>query len=150
MTRAPWRAVPAREWPLVAAAAAVAVGVEAGLRLASLPRLAGLLGAPLAVDPPEPAVHEHLRLSPSDRRRVRAARRVLRHWPFGDTCLREALVMGHLVRHLHPTLRIGVARIDGALRAHAWLDIDGALLDPLRSAASYSSLHSVASEGSPR
>lgn len=150
MTSAPWRAVPAREWPLVVAAAVVAVGVEAGLRLAPLPRLAGLLGAPLAVDVPDPAVHARLRLSPSDRRRVRAARRVLRHWPFGDTCLRQALVMGRLVRHLHPTLRVGVARIDGEVRAHAWLDIDGALLDPLRSAASYSSLRSLPSEGTPR
>jgi hypothetical protein len=130
----------ATEFPQTMAALLVAILVEVGLRAVHLDRLAGWLGVPLATTEAA-AVDEPLRsLPPWARARVRATRRVMRHWPFGDTCLRQALVSGGLLRRLRPTLRVGVARIDGEVRAHAWLVIRGAILDPLGAASSYQPL----------
>lgn len=148
------RSVPPRDWSAVMAAALVAVGVEVGLRTLGLQHLARMVGAPLgsgAVGDPgtgcwdsEPPV-----LRERDRRRVRATRRVMRHWAFGDTCLRQALVSGHRLRHLGPTLQVGVAKIDGEVRAHAWLEIRGTVLDPMHAAESYLSLTPVTRGGAP-
>lgn len=115
---------------LTAAALALAVVVECGLRLLRLPRLSRLLGVPLdtsgqrEVDGADPVIVPRWA-----RRRLRCARRALRHWPFGDSCLRLALVGGCLVRRLDPVLRIGVAKQDGRVRAHAWLEVGGVSLD---------------------
>lgn len=134
------------ELPATLAALAVAVVVEIGLRFTTLPRLGRLLGVPVAAGGDRtggphsmtgPAV---LTLPVRARRQVSATRRVLRHWPFGDTCLRQALISGQRLRRLGPSLHIGVARIDGELRAHAWLVIRGGVLDPLAAAASYHDL----------
>lgn len=136
----------ATEFPQTMAALLVAILVEVGLRAVHLDRLAGWLGVPLATTEAA-AVDDPLRsLPPWARTRVRATRRVLRHWPFGDTCLRQALVGGSLLRRLQPTLRVGVARIDGEVRAHAWLVIGGAILDPRGAASSYRPLGSPGKE----
>lgn len=130
----------ATEFPQTMTALLVAILVEVGLRAVQLDRLAGWLGVPLATTEAA-AVEEPLRsLPPWARTRVRATRRALRHWPFGDTCLRQALVGGTLLRRLRPTLRVGVARIDGEVRAHAWLVIGGAIVDPRGAASSYQPL----------
>lgn len=138
------RVPPVVEWVWIIAAAGAAVVVEAGLRSAGLPRLSRVVGVPLR---PSDAVGTPaapwLPLSPSERRRVRATRRVMRHWPFGDTCLRQALVSGTLLRGRSPRLVVGVAKIDGQIRAHAWLDIDGQVLDPLVAASSYRPLDAL-------
>ncbi len=42
-----------------------------------------------------------------------------------DGCLRRSLVLGHRLRERRPKLVIGVAKEDGALSAHAWLEIEG-------------------------
>jgi hypothetical protein len=42
-----------------------------------------------------------------------------------DGCLRRSLVLGHRLRERSPQLVIGVAKEDGALSAHAWLEIEG-------------------------
>ena len=42
--------------------------------------------------------------------RLRITRRVMRNWPGDGMCLRQALVAGHRIHCLDPTLRIGVAR----------------------------------------
>jgi hypothetical protein len=54
-------------------------------------------------------------------------------WPFGDTCLRHALVTGNRLAALGPELVIGVrpAATPGGVDAHAWLRIGGVDLDPL-------------------
>lgn len=126
------RSVPAREWAAVVAAAGVAVVAEVGLRTTTLPRIARLLGVPLRLDGDDDVMPAatRLRLSPVALRRLRATRRVMRHWPLGDTCLRRALVSGQRLRRLDPVLRVGVAKIDGKIQAHAWLEIDGVALDP--------------------
>ena len=41
----------------------------------------------------------------------------------------RALVGGHLLRQLHPAVRLGVAATGDELLAHAWLEIDGRPLE---------------------
>lgn len=141
------RSLPSEAYHTVAALG-VTVLVEIGLRTLSLPRLAALVGAPIAwEDPGEQAGGEtatsRVILSRDARLRVRAARRVLRRWPFGDTCLRQALVIGQRLRRLHPQLHVGVAKLDGEVRAHAWLVIEGSILDTFHAASSYLTLTSI-------
>ncbi|KQX62901.1 lasso peptide biosynthesis B2 protein [Angustibacter sp. Root456] len=122
-----------REWPEIAVCCVLAVVVEGGLRVASLPRLARWLGVPLADDDGGAAPLRAARLGPRAERQWRALQRVSRHWPTSSTgpCLRWALVGGQRLRRLEPRLRLGVAKIDGAVRAHAWLEVGDRCLDPL-------------------
>lgn len=109
----------------------LAAVVEIGLRTLRLPRMSRILGIPLGIDPPSRRPDAIPVTIPGwARRRLAAARRALRHWPFGDTCLRKALVGGAMIRSLDPVLRIGVARHEGALKAHAWIELEGLSLDP--------------------
>ena len=131
-----------------AATVAVAAFVEVGLRTVSLPRLAAMVGAPLLLEDPGgsgPAVDPEFVLPPGARRQLAATRRVLRHWPFGDTCLRQALISGQRLRRFQPHLQVGVAKFEGEVRAHAWLVIRGRILDPMGAAASYLPLNSIPS-----
>ena len=131
--------------PGLCAVVVVAVAVEVGLRTTTLPRLAGLLGAPLATDGfgTYVAPTEAVPLPRWAARRVETSRRVLRHWPFGDTCLRQALVCGWLLRRLGPVLQLGVAKVEGDVRAHAWLVVGGSVIDPRRAVGSYQPLAAV-------
>jgi hypothetical protein len=130
------RRVPSREWPAIAITAIVAGVVEAGLHTLKLPALARLLGVPLDLENVDPktmtldAAKQRVRLPSWGARRWSAVGRVMRHWPFGDTCLRTALVAGHRLRKLNPVLRVGVRKVDGEIKAHAWIEIGGASLDP--------------------
>lgn len=145
------RRLTARAWIDVVMAAAIAVVVEIGLRTTKLPRLARALGTPLGDSRTTPTVVTATGGSffpPRARSQVRATRRVMRHWPFGDTCLRQALVAGQRLRRLEPTLQVGVAKIDGEVRAHAWLEIDGVILDPLKAAGGYQPMLPVGQESS--
>jgi hypothetical protein len=132
------------EVPALVAALGLALVVEVGLRTTTLTRLARALGTPLAVDGFEPYAEGSGALLPAwGVARMNATRRVLRHWPFGDTCLRQALVCGWLLRRLGPELQLGVARVDGAVKAHAWLVVSGRVVDPRRAVSSYQPLTSV-------
>ena len=137
-----------REVPDLCVALAAAVAVEVGLRTTTLPRLARALGAPLTADGLATLTGPSAGRPLPDRtlRRIHASRRVVRHWPFGDTCLRQALVCGWLLRRLRPTLQLGVARVDGEVRAHAWLVVAGTVVDPLRAVSSYQPLTEVRAE----
>lgn len=140
--------IPLRDLVQALAAAGVAVVVEIGLRTTTLPRLARRMGAPLALDdadwlPAQGHATGAEELPAWARARVRATQRVLRHWPFGDTCLRQALISGQRLRRLHPTLHVGVAKVDGSVRAHAWLVVAGTVVDPRYAAASYLTLASA-------
>jgi hypothetical protein len=117
------------------AALAVAFIVEVGLWISTLPRLTKLLGIRFAADSDD-------RDQPTEqvpdvapewfRRRSAAVHRVLRHWPFGDTCLRRALILGQRIRQLDPMLVIGIRHDEhGKLAAHAWLTVGGVALDAL-------------------
>ncbi len=133
------------EVPGLCAALALAVVVEVGLRTTTLPRLARALHTPLAVDGSEAYADPTVAtlLPRWAVRRMDAVRRVLRHWPFGDSCLRQALVCGWLLRRLRPALQLGVAKVDGEVRAHAWLVVNGAVVDPRRAVSSYQPLTAV-------
>jgi Transglutaminase-like superfamily len=132
------------EVPSLFAALVLAAVVEVGLRTTTLTRLARALGTPLAVDGFEPYADGSGELLPAwGVARMNSTRRVLRHWPFGDTCLRQALVCGWLLRRLQPELQLGVARVDGAVRAHAWLVVSGRVVDPRRAVSSYQPLTAV-------
>lgn len=146
-----WRRL-ARELPTTVAAGLATAMVEIGLRVTTLPKLTRLLGVPL--DPAMTGHDDTMRssattLTESDLRRVRSTQRVLRRWPFGDTCLRQALVSGVLLRHHKPVLHVGVARIDGEIKAHAWLAIGSGILDPLTAAGSYRGLTAPGKEPAP-
>ncbi len=121
--------------PQTVLAVLVAIIVEVGLRFGSLPRLTRLLGIRLAYDceSGQPDSSHPQDLSATwIRRRALAVNRVFRRWPFERTCLRRALVLGHRIRRLYPTLLIGVRKDDsGAVVAHAWLVVAGVSLDPL-------------------
>lgn len=140
---------PLTEWGWILLAGGAAVVAELGLRTLGLPRTSKLVGAPLRSSAgPETATAggrawEARVLTTSQRTRVRATRRVMRHWPFGDTCLRQALVSGALLRGHSPELVVGVAKIEGEIRAHAWLEIGGIILDPLHAASAYMPLAPV-------
>ncbi len=121
--------------PQLIAAACIALAVEIGLRVSTVPRLAEVLGIRLGVysqlDPPRTAAASRLPVAWMAPRSV-AVRRLFTRWPFGDTCLRRALVLGQRLRRLDPVLVIGVRHDDGGrLAAHAWLVVDGVALDPL-------------------
>jgi hypothetical protein len=130
------RAVPLGAWPTLIATAAVAGAFEVGMRLLSLPRLARLAGMRLGTQPRRASdAHDAVTeaLTPQQRRRVWATERVYAAWPFGDTCLRRALVLGHHLRDQNPLLRIGVTAGSGArggacadqcepIAAHAWVE----------------------------
>jgi hypothetical protein len=107
----------------------VALCVEAGLRTLSLARLARLAGLRLSFDAqggPGPDDERRDRLTARQWRGIWASERVYALWPFGDTCLRRALVIGFHLRDEAPVLRIGVRALPGgaanAIAAHAWVE----------------------------
>lgn len=116
--------------------ALVALVVEVGLRLGTLPQLTRLLGIQLINDC-EPDHKQNLTVPPElpiawVRQKAFMVNRVLQRSPFGDTCLRRALVLGQRIRGLDPILMIGVRHDDsGTVAAHAWLVVAGVALDPL-------------------
>lgn len=120
-----------RDYAAVVAALATQSRIEWALHRRPLPEFAASLGVPLSTDTGG-AVTEPFtdRLTGDERSALRAVRRVLRHWPWEDTCLRRALAVGHALRGRGPALRVGVTKTNGVVKAHAWLEIDGRTLDP--------------------
>lgn len=144
-------------WHLLLSVAAAA-RVEVALRRRSLAATAAMLGLDVAAAPwgasalgdaPRPAGHA----TPAGPARhlprwaeqpVRATTAVMRRWPLGQDgprgsamCLRSSLVTAWRLRSLDPVVRIGVAMdpvadagAGPALRAHAWVEVDGRALDP--------------------
>jgi len=117
----------------------VLVCVELALRSQPLTRVVRPLGVTLRLsadpssepraDPVSPGLSRD-RFRPAEVRKVRLARRVVGRWPFGTgPCLRESLVVGHILRRHHPELRLGVAREGQAIAAHAWLEVAGVSLE---------------------
>lgn len=108
---------------------AVACYVEAQLRWTSLPTMTRRLGLRLTTSEEAPA--DPLVLPRWTQLPIRTVDRVMRRWPFGGTCLRRTLVLGHRLRGLDPQVRIGVQRApSGEVAAHSWLIIHGTSIDP--------------------
>lgn len=116
----------------VRAAVTLAV-IEVLLRTSDLPTTCRLLCIDLDVTSAAAPGTATALLPANTRPALRAAQVVLARWPFGDTCLRRCLLLGHRFRALRPVLRIGVQRDGNGFGAHAWLEIDGAALDPTAS-----------------
>lgn len=118
-------------------ALAVAAATEFRLRRYPLDELAAAMGVPLRLEarpPDKPLVLMVTeRLGEADSARYRAALRVMQVWPCGREakCLRMSLIAGRLLRHRHPTLNLGVSTLAGRAPAHAWLEFDGHIVDPL-------------------
>lgn len=102
--------------------------IEVAIRVMTLPRITGLLGISLDLTSPDPVGALRLptpALSEAEVRRVRAVRRVMHRWPLGKgKCLRQSLVLGQLLRHRRPVLRLGV-RGGSEVVGHAWLEVSG-------------------------
>ncbi len=123
---------PPRTWLRAARTAALATLVELGLRTLPLPRLARLLRVRLVLDGTagrrtDPRL---IRLSEDERELLDVTWRVLRHRPFNGTCLRRALLGAHALRRRDHAVRIGVQKVGGEVKAHAWLEVDGIVVDP--------------------
>ncbi len=100
---------------------------EIAVRTLSLKRAAALLRVDLhsAQELQEPL--EDLPAWAVDRYRV--VNHLMRNWPVDGVCLRQSLVLGNRLRALRPVLKIGVARDDQVVKAHAWLEVSGRSLD---------------------
>ena len=127
-----WR-LPPRDMLTTVHAVMVLLVVELAIRSVSLPRLCVVGGIRLGgsvSQGPNARRLEMDELPPKAVRALRATRRVTSRWPFcAGPCLRSALVGGHLIRELEPTLRIGVAPNEFTIRAHAWLEVNGRPLE---------------------
>jgi Transglutaminase-like superfamily len=119
-----------RSWPTLVHLGIAMVVIEGGLRLVRLPHLARGVGVPLSLTGRGGDAEGQLRLSRPEIDRLDLARRLIRRWPTEATCLRRSLLAGHVLRRRHPILRIGVAKVNGRVAAHAWLEIEGVCLDP--------------------
>jgi hypothetical protein len=114
------------------AALLAAIATEIGLRTIRLRTLARILGVPLALDDQDPGRPSHPQELPADgAARYRAAQCLMQVWPFGGEgkCLRMSLVAGCLLRRHAPTVRLGIARLDQGIAAHAWIVVDGLIVD---------------------
>ena len=105
----------------------MAVLVEWRIRRMPIRDLAARSGLILDLSPDVDEAHSSSSaLTPTERRNVRMARKVLQRWPVGSgPCLRESLVVGGLLRHRTPRLRLGVAPDRAETVAHAWVEVGG-------------------------
>jgi hypothetical protein len=126
------RELPPKEILTTLRVAVVIVVVEVLVRIVPLPRLSRLLGVEVDLGP-RTGTGEQLplrELPERARRQLRCTRRVADAWPFSQgPCLRRALVGGHLLRRLRPSVRLGLTGTGDQLLAHAWLEIDGRPLE---------------------
>lgn len=83
-----------------------------------------------------------LELAPSIARMAWLVEVASRYAPVNVTCLKKALVLSWLLgrRGIATTLRIGVARQEGDLTAHAWLELNGQVILGLPGSHGYAPL----------
>lgn len=121
------RALTAADFVTLARVATIGVIVELGVRLLPLAVIARILG--VTIEPASlvaGAAPTRSAMTDRQRRTVQLARWLMRHWPWGaGPCLRQALVIAHLLRALEPRLRLGVRRVNGRVEAHAWVEVPG-------------------------
>lgn len=117
-------------WHRVAHTALTARRIERSLRSDPLPRTAELCGARLELS--APAISGDLRLTVEEEKALAIALRTLARPRFNSTCLRRALVIADILRARMPVLRVGVAKEDGEVFAHAWIEVEGVAIDAMR------------------
>lgn len=91
------------------------------------------------------ASHRSKRVRPSPLRPRRMAQLVAaagRNHLHPMTCLRQTLTLQRLLgrQGVASTLRIGVRKSDGAVQAHAWLEVDGEVLEASPEASAFAAL----------
>ena len=115
--------------------------VELALRILPLPRLLALSDRVAR----KPTVEPALPWVPPLARLAWLVDVAGRYAPAGATCLKRSLVLSWLLarRGIATTLRIGVARRDGGIEAHAWLERDGQVIQSLPGRDGYEPLVST-------
>jgi hypothetical protein len=105
--------------------------VDIALRLVSVTRLLPRTAAATPTNPPLPLARIGWLLE--------VARR---YSPVPSTCLKDALVLARMLRleGIDVAVKIGVARGDGGLRAHAWVEHRGARLFQSADGGTYTAL----------
>lgn len=123
---------PPRRWADMLLAAVIAVRAESAIRRSGVTGAARVGGLQLAMDGVKAPVGAAAAAGLTEREleQLDTAWRVLRWGPFNGTCLRRAVVGGYFLRRRRPLLRIGVAKAQGAVAAHAWVEVGGVALDP--------------------
>lgn len=122
------RALPPRRWWGMAGVAARAVVIEWSLRHEPLPRTAARMSVGLG-DGEIEVTGGRLDLTVREREAVDDVRKVISRRPFTGTCLRQALLVGHALRRRRPVVQVGVRKDDAGVAAHAWLVVDGVVVD---------------------
>ncbi|MGH8900631.1 MAG: lasso peptide biosynthesis B2 protein [Egibacteraceae bacterium] len=113
---------------------ATAVPVEVAVHMVPLPRLVRWLGFTMATRDGDAQAEPVTGVpsppfDPVEQRQVRTVLEVMRRWPFGHgACLRQALLLGHLLRPRSPVLYLGVNRRGPQITAHAWLQVSGLVI----------------------
>jgi hypothetical protein len=99
--------------------------VALGLRLLGLKRLQSLLAGRLPLTPAQPASHE------TAANMALAINRAAYHGLYRANCLQRSLLLWWLLRRrgIDSQLRIGVRRTPNRFEAHAWLEVDGRVVN---------------------
>lgn len=115
---------------LVLEAAAALLATWLGLRLAGFRRWKAVL-AWLAPDMPDVGGASDPALVESARKIARLQQAAARHLFFRANCLEQSLALWWLLRRrgIAAELRVGARKDAGRFEAHAWVELDGAILN---------------------
>lgn len=124
-----WRSLPAEERRLLVGLVVLLPVIDLALRLLGFGRTYRLLDGPLRPT--------GVTLEQSESRRTVAMRlgRLVslasRRGPYTATCLRQSLALRWLLRRrgMPADVRIGIAKEDDQVRAHAWVELAGEVVD---------------------
>jgi hypothetical protein len=123
-----WRALPGPLRSRVLRLSGRLTGVEVGIRILDLGRLARWARCPLETDqaalPLPPLALDAL--DPVERTGLQAVDWLLAHWVADGTCLRRALLAAQVLRRRRPRLRLGLMPDEAT--AHAWIETDAGSL----------------------
>ena len=139
-----WRALPADERRLLLGLALLLPAIGGALRCLGVRRTYRLLGRPVASAGVESTVP--LAAQASAVRLGQLLDIASRHGPYSATCLRQSLSLWWLLRRrgLPAELRIGVAKGDAQLQAHAWVELAGRVINDRAAVADdYAAYHDL-------
>lgn len=122
-----WRALPGNERWLLLRLAVLLPAMGAALRCLGVRRTFDLLRGEVASAPSTVP----LAAQATAARLARLIDIASRHGPYNATCLRRSLVLWWLLRRrgLPAALRIGVAKAEEQMRAHAWVELAGRVVN---------------------
>jgi hypothetical protein len=121
-----WRRLSNDERRTFIHAALLVPALHVAVRLAGYNRLHGwVIATPAGTTRPAPPSAHALRTC------VVSINRVKRFSPVGGNCLSQSLALARLLRRhgFEPALRLGVRLNDAKFEAHAWIELDGRVLN---------------------